>query len=304
MPADLVVSDDFTSAVQGPAGGDPRTATSVRAMGSPLGSRTLWTWNRLQEVLRVAKKVSHVDVAGKSFVSAGHGLVANDLVYLRTVGAGAAPGGTSTLTEYYVLYVDADTVQLAATSGGSAITLSDVGALPLYLHKIIDAAAGLFSPAQGVLPAGSLRAQLNYLRDNWGRKAGTNTWTGSNQWQGVSSFTNAVTMLGPLAELAYRDADDIADAATVTLDYAAESYLVPNVSQNTVINLPAVPTTGRLVRAFRRDVSASAFNAVVKIGGTSVLVLPGGGAGKSWGFVETKDGTWKAFAFGGAATAP
>ena len=55
-----------------------------------------------------------------------HGLLDDDIVRLFNSG-GALPGGLAVNTNYYVIVVNANTIQLSATAGGSAIDLTSAG---------------------------------------------------------------------------------------------------------------------------------------------------------------------------------
>jgi hypothetical protein len=61
-----------------------------------------------------------------------HGLVAGEPVQVST--DDTLPGGLSEDVTYYTLVTDADTLQLAATSGGSAIDLTSAGAGTTTIH--------------------------------------------------------------------------------------------------------------------------------------------------------------------------
>lgn len=66
------------------------------------------------------------DNATEQLTIAWHPFVDEQKVRLRNSG-GALPTGLSTGTDYYVIVVDQDTIQLSATRGGSAVTFSDDG---------------------------------------------------------------------------------------------------------------------------------------------------------------------------------
>lgn len=66
--------------------------------------------------------------ATNTLFAPGHTFFNNDRVVLRPVGQMAVPGNLSFDTTYYVVNVNGNAFQLAATSGGSAIVLSSDGA--------------------------------------------------------------------------------------------------------------------------------------------------------------------------------
>jgi hypothetical protein len=72
----------------------------------------------------INKTVSSVDIAANTLTVTAHGLVANQIV---TINGAPAPGGLVVGTQYYVLVVDVNTIQLAAAAGGAAIDLTSTG---------------------------------------------------------------------------------------------------------------------------------------------------------------------------------
>lgn len=307
MPADVAQSESYPTTVQGPAGGDPRTAKSVRSMGSPLASRTKWLRARLEELTGQFVLCSAVSAAADTFTAEGHPFSEDDPMRVVSVG-GALPGNITAGAIVYAAVIDSDTIKAKSTSGGSAIDLSTAGSGDIYLVRAVDAAAGLFAPASGgaggTLPAGSLRDQLTYLRDNYGRKAANNIWSAANTFSGAVLQQNIFTRSGNSALDLFRDAVTLGDGDS-TLDYTVDVYEIPDVTANRVYSLPA-PLTGRMWKRFRRSGNANAFSAVVKYGATTIATFPGSNAGKSWALVETDGGSpagWRTGSWGGAATA-
>lgn len=306
MAANVVETESYPSTVQGPAGGDPRTAKSVRSMGSPLASRSRWLRARLEELTGVYVPASAVDDAADTFTSAAHPFSDDDPMRVVSVG-GSIPGGLTLGAIVYAKVVDADTMQVKATTGAvAALDLTTAGSGAIYLVRQVDAAAALWSPssagAGGTLPAGSLREQLSYLRDNYGRKAANNVWSGANTFGGM--LLQGMSLRNGNAALdVWRDTVTLADASA-TLDYTVDAYEIPDVTSNVVYTLPAALASGRIQKWFRRSANANAFNAVLKVGGTTIATFPGSNAGKSWAIVETEGGSsWRTAAWGGAATA-
>lgn len=304
MPANVTQAESFPTTVPGPAGGDPRTAKSVRNMGGPLASRSYWLRRRLDELIGTFTAVSAVDASADTFTSEGHPFSEDDPVRVVSIATSpAVPGGLTAGTIYYAKIVDADTVQLKATTGAvSAIDLTTAGTADIYLVSVPDGASKIFMPASGVLPAGALRDQLSYLRDNYGRKAANNTWSGANTFSGSVLHQNIVLRSGNGAVDLWRDAVTLGDADE-TLDFTADVYEIPDVTGNRVYTLPAL-VTGRQVKRFRRSGNANNFSAVVKQGATTIATFPGNNSGKSWALIETDGGSsWRTGAWGGAATA-
>lgn len=69
--------------------------------------------------------VDSVDAGTNTFTKTAHGLTANQIVRLTT--SGALPTGVNNTTTYYAVGVTTNTFQLALTSGGAAIDISDSG---------------------------------------------------------------------------------------------------------------------------------------------------------------------------------
>lgn len=67
-----------------------------------------------------------VDISEDQIEIEDHGLVTNDKVQFSNSG-GALPTGLSSSTDYYVIVVDEDTIQVAASADGAAIDLTGTG---------------------------------------------------------------------------------------------------------------------------------------------------------------------------------
>lgn len=65
---------------------------------------------------------SAVAPASDKITIADHGLASNDKIQLTT--SGVLPAGLALLTDYFVIVVDKDTIQLSLTSGGSAVDIT------------------------------------------------------------------------------------------------------------------------------------------------------------------------------------
>lgn len=81
------------------------------------------TWT--QDVTARNFTAAAVHEIGEYIILPSHAFVAGMPVQLTTTGT--LPGGLSLATTYYVLVTDANRIQLAATSGGAAINLTDSG---------------------------------------------------------------------------------------------------------------------------------------------------------------------------------
>jgi hypothetical protein len=186
-------TEHYDETVDGPVDGQPRNAGSVRTGVTNLANRAKWTIARVADFLGAVKKVVSVDATGNTITATAHGWSAAQPVRFTVVG-GSLPGNVSAGTVYYVISPATDTFQISATVGGAAIDITSAGSGTIYVWPVVDAAAALFSPASGVLPAGSLRAQLSHLRDNFAKLTDPNTWQAVQTFQAAVSFLAAVTM--------------------------------------------------------------------------------------------------------------
>ena len=94
------------------------------------------------------------DVAGDTILCSGHGLVDTDTIAFF---GGTAPGGLTLGTTYFVVSASTDDFQVAATSGGAAITLTSVQAGQAYVSALTTTAFA----AQGTLTVSALSVSLN-----------------------------------------------------------------------------------------------------------------------------------------------
>src|SRR5262245_25784540 len=138
MPSSVSESELFSTTVSGPAGGDPRTAKSVRDMGAPLASRTRWLKGRLESLLGTSQKVESVSAAANTLTLTAHALVNDDPVAVVNIG-GSLPSPLLAPVVYYVIKIDNDTIKLTATVSGSAIDLTDAGTGDHYIFKLTTA---------------------------------------------------------------------------------------------------------------------------------------------------------------------
>ncbi|WP_437591483.1 hypothetical protein [Sorangium sp. So ce1000] len=142
----------------------------------------------------VAKDVTNVDASTNTITVANHGWSAAQPVRFSVVG-GSLPSGLSASTVVYVRNPLTNTFEVSATAGGAAIDITTTGSGTIYVWPVVDAAAALFSPASGVIPAGTLRDHISYLRDNFTKLADPNTWTGIQTFIGAV-FASDFTMTG------------------------------------------------------------------------------------------------------------
>ena len=159
-------TERYTATVDGPQTGMPRTAASVRQGLSDLADRTKWFLARIGDFLGIHKAVINVDAGTNTITVTAHGWSAAQPVRFSVVG-GTLPGGLSASSVVYVRSPATDTFEVSATAGGAAINITTTGSGTIYVWPVVDAAAGLFTPVSGVLPAGTIRTQLSYIRDNF-----------------------------------------------------------------------------------------------------------------------------------------
>jgi hypothetical protein len=169
MPANLTQTESYPTTVQGPAGGDARTATSVRSMGSPLASRTHWLKSRLDSIFGGFQLVGGVDTTSDTFTITAHGLVTGDPIYVVQVG-GTLPTPLTLDQVVYVIKISDDEFQVALTpsdaAGGTEIDLTGAGSGSLYVFKVVTALDKIkhttFNMLSGVtIPAGHLRTTIS-----------------------------------------------------------------------------------------------------------------------------------------------
>lgn len=104
-----------------------------------------------------------VDVALDRISVPDHGLVENQVVQLSTTGV--LPAGLAAATDYYVKVVDQDTIQLAASAGGTAIDITSAAGggthtvvQPLITMPGNDAILGTVTVPMDDVVTGSLKA--------------------------------------------------------------------------------------------------------------------------------------------------
>ena len=268
MPADVVQNESFPTAVQGPAGGDPRTATSVRAMGSPLAKRTYWTWRRVQELIGSYKAATAIDAGADTITIPAHGISDQAPIAFRAidVGGGASlPTGLTVMR--YAKYIDADTIKVSATAGGAALDLVDTGTGDIYVVKIVDAGDYLWCLANGVLPVGTLRTQLAYIKDNFARVAAANLWTVLQTFKAGLTFEGSSTVP---SYIEYR-VEDLTDASQDVQPTADEFVCATPGAARTMVMKASAPTPreGTRVRFVRG--AAGAFDIHIYRDGAAVL---------------------------------
>lgn len=266
MPADVSETESYPTTVQGPAGGDARTATSVRNMGSLLASRTLWLKKRLEMIFGDFKIVEGVDATTDTITLTAHGYVNGDVLRMIAIG-GSLPGGVLSSLALHVVNAAADTFQVSYVSGGPAADLTSTGSGTLVVFKVPQALDAVvhtaFTTLKGdTIPAGPLRATIAaYLMPTLG-----------------GTFTGEVTRSGDNATEVNR-VGSLPDSSTTITVQTKDLWHCPDVTANrtTVLNDP--PKAGLRSRIQR----------VAIAGGFSMTINRSAGAGSGTvGTLSTK----------------
>lgn len=260
MPASVSETQDFTTTVQGPAGGDPRTAQSVRAMGTPLASRTKWLRGQQDKVFGTFQKVESVSAAGDTLTLTAHGLVNNNVVHVASVG-GAVPSPLFANFALYVIKIDDDTIKLALTSGGGAIDLTDAGTGDIYVFRAAASLDALvhtsFSTLKGdVIPAGNARLTLAayYMPTLGGAFVGEVTRSGDN--------ATTVDRVGTFAD----------SSVTLTIQ-TKDLWVCPDVTANRSNALNDPPKAGLRSRIVRTQIAGGFTMTILRGDASTVGVL-------------------------------
>lgn len=223
------ISDDdtWTAAPTGPATGDPRTSVLMRGHLGELSNRARFLFNRLVTPIRGAYltfAAGDVNTGTEQITITGHGLATNDVLQYGNVGGTAISisGVALPLSEgfygaaLYARVVDANTIELASSSGGSALNITAAGSGTHYLWKVPSYLAGpihrSFVTAAGVtIPAANLFVTLasSFLPVSGGTLTGVVNATGVGRIRRramVSQSGSADTTLDPTtADVYYQE---------------------------------------------------------------------------------------------------
>ena len=172
------ISDDdvFTAAPSGPPNGGAGSSTLMRGYLGEVNNRVRFLYNRLVTPIRGAYRTfaaGDVNTGTDRITITSHGWATNDVLQYGNVGGAAIElsGVALPLAEgfygaaLYARVVDANTIELASSSGGSALNLTGAGSGTHYLWKVPTYLAGpihrSFVTAAGVtLPAANLIVTL------------------------------------------------------------------------------------------------------------------------------------------------
>ena len=207
MSTDLssISTETFDPTVLAPAASDARTSASVRTPLQNVVNRIRFVWNRVQELVGSflplgALFPSSLSVSGSTLTLAGHGLAGNDPVRFWSIG-GAVPSPLAQFTTYYVVAgsLTANTFQVSATSGGTAITLTTTGTGTIYAAKMTASTfsqiLASFAPAVGIAYTRVSNSLATAIGTAW--TFTITTWS----WQ-CATTTSTNVLLIPLDESA------------------------------------------------------------------------------------------------------
>ncbi|RTL09264.1 MAG: hypothetical protein EKK62_03225 [Acidimicrobiia bacterium] len=320
----LTETDQWVTAPEGHGPSEPILSAIFRKFHENVNDRVFWLFNRLSKGLLGTFSTfagGAVNTGTDRITIASHGIADNTLVRYGNIGGTAmtATGmlvpsiASLSITPLYVRVVDADTIQLALTSGGSGIDLTGAGSGTHYLFQIPAALDLIMHPsftngAGNTIPAGSLRATL---AASFAALSGA-TFTGAVVHSGTVTHSNAVThnnqkttYSGAGAYKVNRTAA-LNDAATQTYSgYGADMLYIPNVSQNSTYTISDPPEAGiGPIRYSRRNVGSGFAVALRRADASLIATLPDTGA--SWVdlWSHEQDGAlmWHVAGHGGNAT--
>jgi|TARA_Y100000289_G_scaffold53749_1_gene55858 hypothetical protein len=104
-------------------------------------SRVASTVNFVGTYSNTIESVSAVDVGADTLTSNSHAFTNGDRVNITSTG-GSVPGGLAAGTQYFVVGTTANTFQLSATEGGSAVNITDSGSGTIQVSHVKYLTAG------------------------------------------------------------------------------------------------------------------------------------------------------------------
>jgi hypothetical protein len=331
MTQALSTTDKFNLAPVGPVVGDPHTPAAYCADLGQITEDCTFLFNRCVTPIygEYFKFVAaDVNTGTNSITITGHGLSLNTVLRYLHVGGTTPMAATGMLapsiegfsiTPLYTIVTDANTIQVAGTSGGSALDITAAGDGDHYLFVVPDSLDAImhkaFTHASGAtIPAGALRITLAaYFASTLGATfTGACTFSNTVTCSGAVTFTGTVTInnnkfrrTGAGAYNVQRIAS-LNDAATQTYSgYGADMVYIANVSQNSTYTISDPPEAGiGPIRYSRRNVG-SGFAAVLRRADASLMAtFPDTGASwvDLWSHEEDGPLAWHVEGHGGNAT--
>lgn len=126
----------FLTAFRGPVALTTAVATDVRAGVTDLAGSLMWLKTRMYDLIFGAEQ-RIIGRSGNQLEITGHGLVSNTPVQVFATSGGTLPPPLSATIVYYVRDVDADHIELSATSGpGAAIALIADGSADQWAQTV------------------------------------------------------------------------------------------------------------------------------------------------------------------------
>lgn len=128
----------FLSAFRGPVALTTAVASDVRAGVADLAGSVMWLKTTLFDTFAGAEQ-RIIGRSGDQLELTGHGLPSNTSVRIFATSGGSIPGGLAANTVYYVRVIDADHIELSASSGpGAAVTITADGSGDQWIQTIPD----------------------------------------------------------------------------------------------------------------------------------------------------------------------
>lgn len=295
MPDDIVqyALERHDATVDSPVKGDSLTAASVRGPFVSIVNRTRWLWARVEEAVgKFAPIASAVPLPIEAVITStntieltGHGLSNTDPVRIMAIDDATLPDPLFITNVYYVANATADTLQIAASSGGAAIDLTTPGSGTLYLVKVTS--PGIFVPASAANQAGMLAYVLSTKAD---------LLTSLNVFAGAIYVTGPITAASGIAAT-MSNRGSLASDETLALGSSIYSYAEP--SANRVITLPAGTTSGMMITV-KSTVDNPTYSIAWKYLGVTILGMPAAiTSAHAWGEIRWSGSTWEVVRHGG-----
>ena len=291
MTASLSILDKYNKAPTGPVVGEPHGPTEYRTDLGQLTENLTFLFNRLAKIFGDYQLISSVSAGGNTLEITAHGLPANTVVRVESVG-GSVPSGLSAAVGYYVLVSDADNIQLSITSGGAAVDITGTGSGTLYLYTVPDALNNIVPQAitftgSNTLPAvASLKAAFLYVMSIYG-----------------GTMVGPVVHSGTTADVTRR-VTALSDTATQTITGTdRDLWYCLDVSQNSTYTVADPTAAGKSFVISRRNVGGGFAAAIRRADASLMATLPDAGASWVRFWSHAHDGVlmWHAEEWGGAA---
>jgi hypothetical protein len=176
----------FLSVFRGPTALTPANASDVREGVADLAGSIMWLKTTLFDTFAGAEQII-LGRSGNQLEVTGHSLPSNTAVRIFATSGGSIPGGLSANTVYYVRVIDADHIELSASSGpGAAVTITADGSGDQWIQTVPDwISTTLVSNA--TYGAGLFKNLVMWL-------AGTQTVTGAKTFSGQPTLAGVLKL--------------------------------------------------------------------------------------------------------------